>query len=422
MNYTQARNYIDNCYKKGSVYGLETIRALMNVLSNPQNGQRIIHIAGTNGKGSVGTFISNVLIEAGYKTGRFVSPTVYCYEERFQINGRYISNDSFAQVMTMVAEAAGTIDFEPTGFELETAAALCYFNIEQCDVSIIECGLGGKSDATNVIDNNMLTVLTSISLDHTALLGSTITRIAKEKCGIIKYCTQVVSIEQPREAEEVIRIACDKVGAEYSFVSKADIKNQNFNGLAQSFDYGKYKNIKISMLGDYQFENAALALRCVDVLNGKGFIIPEKAVYKGMEAAHWGGRFEVVNQAPLFILDGAHNPDAAQRLKNSLDLYFKGRRMLFIIGVFADKDYDNILKCTAHLAERIFAITAPSPRGLEAPVLVKAIKKYNENAYESDIGSAVEYCLKCKDYITVAFGSLSFIGNITEYVRKFKEY
>ncbi len=186
MNYIEARNYIDICYKRGSVYGLDAVTALVNKLNNPHTTQNIIHIAGTNGKGSVGTFISNVLIQAGYKVGRFVSPTVYCYEERFQINGRNIDSDSFANLMTRVSDAADEIDFNPTGFELETALALCYFKEEKCDFSIIECGLGGKSDATNVVDNNLITVLTSISLDHTALLGDTIEEIAREKCGIIK--------------------------------------------------------------------------------------------------------------------------------------------------------------------------------------------------------------------------------------------
>lgn len=418
MNYTEAKNYIDDCYKKGSVYGLDSIRALMSELGSPQNGQRIIHIAGTNGKGSVGTFIASVLQKAGYKVGRFVSPTIYCYEERFQINGSYINNDDFAQVMTLVKAAADKINFDPTGFELETAAALCYFKMEKCGVSIIECGLGGKNDATNVIDNNMLTVLTSISLDHTALLGSTTAEIAEEKCGIIKNGTVVVSAYQDSAAKEVIENCCKKNNVPYHFINNADILNKNYSAPYQCFDFEKYKAVKTAMLGDYQFENAALALKCINVLKEKGFDITDESVYSGMRKAHWGGRFEVISSDPVFILDGAHNPDAAQRLKNSLNLYFKDSKFIFIIGVFADKDYDGILKITAPLADKIFVIKAPSPRGLDASALAASALKYNSSVVQSSLKEAVACCKEQKDHVTVAFGSLSFMGEITGYIKE----
>jgi dihydrofolate synthase/folylpolyglutamate synthase len=273
-------------------------------------------------------------------------------------------------------------------------------------------------DATNVIDNNYLTVLTSISLDHTDVLGNSLEEIAEAKCGIIKNGTYVVSIEQKKEAERVIKQACEKIGVAYSFASLSDIQNKGFDGLYQSFDYGEYKNIGIAMLGDYQLENAALALECIKALNKKGFSIPQEAVCEGMQTAHWGGRFEIIHRDPVTVIDGAHNPDAALRLKNSLELYFKGKRLLFIIGVFADKDYDKILSITTPLAEKIFAVKAPSPRALDTPELVAAVKKYNENAVESDLKSAVEYCLSQKDCVTVAFGSLSFMGDMTKYVRE----
>lgn len=418
MNYTEAKNYIDDCYKKGSVYGLDSIRALISELGSPQNGQRIIHIAGTNGKGSVGTFIASVLQKAGYKVGRFVSPTIYCYEERFQINGSYINNDDFAQVMTLVKAAADKISFDPTGFELETVAALCYFKMEKCDVSIIECGLGGKNDATNVIDNNMLTVLTSISLDHTALLGSTTAEIAEEKCGIIKEGTQVVSACQESTAEVVIKKHCEQSSVPCRFVNNADILNRKYIMPCQSFDFEKYKSVEISMLGEYQFENAALALKCIDVLKETGFNITDESIYSGMREAHWGGRFEIIGSDPVFILDGAHNPDAAQRLKNSLDLYFGGCKFNFITGIFADKDYDGILKITAPLADKIFVIKAPSPRGLDTSSLAAAALKYNSSVVQSSLKEAVACCKEQKDHLTVAFGSLSFMGEITGYIKE----
>lgn len=418
MNYTQAKNYIDDCYKRGSVYGLESIRALVGALDNPQNGQKIIHIAGTNGKGSVGAFISSVLQRAGYKVGRFVSPTIYCYEERFQINGSYIKNVDFAHVMTLVRAAADKISFEPTGFELETAAALCYFKMERCDVSIIECGLGGRNDATNVIDNNMLTVLTSISLDHTALLGSTTAEIAEEKCGIIKAGAQVVSACQNSAAEAVIKKHCEQSSAPCLFVNNADILNRKYTMPYQSFDFEKYKSVETSMLGEYQFENAALALKCIDVLKETGFNITDESIYLGMREAHWGGRFEIIGSSPVFILDGAHNPDAAQRLKNSLDLYFCGCKFNFIIGVFADKDYDGILKITAPLADKIFAVKAPSPRGLDTSSLAAAALKYNDSVVQSSLKEAVACCKEQKDRVTAVFGSLSFMGEITGYIKE----
>lgn len=416
MDYIQAREFIDNAYKKGSIYGLDSIRALVEAVNRPQESLRIIHIAGTNGKGSVGTFISEVLREAGYKVGRYVSPTVYCYDERFQINGKNIPHDRFAQIMSRVAAAKDKIKFDPTGFELETAAALLYFKEEGCDTAVIECGLGGKTDATNVIDNNMLTIFTSISLDHTALLGSSVEEIAEEKCGIIKQGGRVVSIEQNPSAERVIKSCCKKLNASLSIVSKKNILNKRVCGFSQYFDYGKYKNVEINMLGSYQYENASLALECIESLKTMGFSIPLHAVYSGMKRAHWGARFEIVNTSPVFVLDGAHNPDAAKRLRDSLEIYFKNQKKLFIIGVFLDKDYDGILKNTAGLAEQIFTVKPPSARGLAADKLAAAARKYNDNVKASDIHSAVDYCMGQKDCVTVAFGSLSFMGLLTDYI------
>ena len=328
MDYIQARQFIDNAYKKGSVYGLDSIRALTDAVNCPQRSLRVIHIAGTNGKGSVGTFISEVLTEAGYRVGRYVSPTVYCYDERFQINGKNIPHDRFAQVMSQVAAAVESIEFDPTGFELETAAALLYFKEEGCDIAVIECGLGGRTDATNIIDNNMLTVFTSISLDHTALLGNSVEEIAEEKCGIIKHGDRVVSIEQEAPAERVIEKCCLKQNADLHIVSKKDILNKRVSGFSQYFDYGRYKNVEINMLGGYKYENAVLALECIENLKAMDFDIPMNAVYSGMKKAHWGARFEIISTSPVFVLDGAHNPDAAKRLRDSLDLYFKNEKKL----------------------------------------------------------------------------------------------
>lgn len=423
MNYTEVRRYIDDAYKRGSIYGLDAIKALMNELGNPQDNLRIVHIAGTNGKGSVGTFISQVLTEAGYRVGRFVSPTIYCYEERFQINGEYISEESLASCMSAVAEAAEAIDYDPTGFELETAAALCYFSTEACDLAVVECGLGGAQDATNVIEHNLLTVLTSISLDHTAILGDTIEAVTREKCGIIRDDTEVITIEQESASLAVIKEVCGD-GIPLGVVKKTDIKNKRLDGLAQCFDYGKYGAVKINMLGDYQLENAALALECIAALTRKGFTVAEGAIYKGMSKAHWGGRFEVISTDPVFILDGAHNPDAALRLKTSVETYlhgntlFGGKRLIFIIGVFADKDYDGILSLTAPLADEILAVQAPTQRGLALEKLVTAVKRYNSCVKGSELGTAVDYCLSREDCVTIAFGTLSFMGEITRLVKQ----
>ena len=418
MNYTQAREYIENAYKtRGSVYGLESITALMEALDRPERKLKIIHIAGTNGKGSVGAFIERMLRESGYKTGRFVSPTVYCYEERFQIDGKYISDKDFAQIMTRICNAARKIPYEPTGFELETAAALCWFDSQHCDVALIECGLGGAQDATNVIENNMLTVLTSISLDHTALLGDTTEKIAEEKCGIIKNDTVVVSAQQTKEAERVIRLSCEKNNVCCNFVNNADIINKKYAEGLQSFDFGDYTNVKTSMLGTYQFENAALALKCADSLKKLGYAIPDESIYNGMKKARWGARFEIVHKNPFIIFDGAHNPDGAERLAESLKMYFKAKKLMFITGVFADKDYEKMLKATAPMAERIFTITAPGARGLDKESFAESVRKYNKNVQTAELYEAIDFCMKQKDFVTVLFGSLSFLGAADEYIR-----
>ncbi len=420
MDYIQAREYIDNAYKKGSIYGLDSIRALVKALGNPQESLKIIHIAGTNGKGSVGAFISAVLVEAGYRVGRYVSPTVYCYAERFQINGVNISDNAFADIMSRVADGEAGTAFETTGFELETGAALLYFKEEKCDFAVVECGLGGRADATNVIDNNLLTVLTSISLDHMAILGDSIEEIAMEKCGIIKEKARVVSSEQQPSARGVIEEYCNKTGSTVSFVDNRSILNKQVKGYSQYFDYNGYKNVEIGMLGVYQYENAALALMAVDTLRELGFNISPQAVYKGMKRARWGGRFDIVSRDPIFVLDGAHNPNGAARLRESLELYFKDKRLQFIMGIFSDKDYEGIVQNTADLAERIYTITPPSPRGLDAKALAKTVEKYNANVEASDIYRAADSCMRQKDRITVAFGSLSFMGMLTEYISQLK--
>lgn len=418
MNYTQAREYIENAYRKGSIYGLDAITALMDSLGRPERKLKIVHIAGTNGKGSVGAFLEMVLREAGYKTGRYVSPTVYCYEERFQINGNNISENDYAQVVTKVARAVDTTPYEPTGFELETAVALLWFYTQHCDVVLVECGLGGANDATNVIENNLLTVLTSISLDHTGILGNTIEEIAQEKCGVIKNNTAVVCGEQKAGAERIIRQFCKERNVSIEFVENALIKNKKIGDLKQCFDFENFKDIKTSMVGAYQFENAALALKCVSKLRCLGFDLPDESVYNGMEQARWGARFDVVCNTPVVVLDGAHNPDGAKSLAESLRLWFNNKKLIFIIGAFADKNYDEILRLTAPMANKIFAITAPTPRGLDKSKLAKVAKKYNNNVEEAELFEALDFSMEHKEYVTVVFGSLSFLGASNNYIRR----
>ena len=402
-NYEEAQEYINEISARGNVLGLLSMKGLMRDLDMPKFP--IIHIAGTNGKGSTGAFIESILMDNGYRVGRYVSPVISSYLERFTINSVPMSEADFVKYLSLVKAVADKLEPHPTVFEVETAVALLY--LADCDYILLEVGLGGREDATNVIEKSLRSVITSISYDHSAVLGDTLEKIAYEKAGIIKENGTVVIAPQKEEVMNVIRLECEKKNAELIICNEPS--NIRFFEDRTVFDLDGDKDIEINMLGAFQPQNAALAVsvcKSIGVFNIKN----------GLKKASWAGRFEVLSKNPLIICDGAHNEDAAKKLAKSITEYFPDREIYFIMGVLADKDYERIAELTAHLAKRIYTITPKNPRALSNISLCKTLKKYNKNVRARAIETALKKCIKHRGAVTIAFGSLSFLGEFKEIV------
>lgn len=421
MNYREAREYLQDASRYGSVLGLENMKEMLERLGNPQNDLRFIHIAGTNGKGSVLAYLSTVLKEAGYRVGRYISPTLFSYRERIQVNERLIEREALARLITDIAEVIDKMRREgkphPTVFEIETVLGFLYFREQQCDMVVLEAGLGGLLDATNVVSTSVMEILTSISMDHMGILGNSLEEIAQNKAGIIKPGTLVITCEQKPEAKAVIEQVCKEKGCRLRIAQMPQEGQIEYGYERQRFSYGEYQDIEISLAGAYQIENAALAVEAVLGLRSLGYEISENALREGMKKARWKGRFTVLRKDPVFVIDGAHNRDAARMLEESIDLYFSDRRLHYIMGVFKDKEYEEIIRLTAPRAEDIIAIETPeNERALPAKDLAQAIAKVNSHVETaSDIKSAVEKSMELagKDDVILAFGSLSFLGDVT---------
>ena len=429
MDYQQSRAYIKDAEQyAGGALDLTNIKELMKRLGNPQDQLKYIHVAGTNGKGSVIAYLYTTLMKAGYHVGRYISPSVYSYREKIETEGKPISREKFAEQTTRVAAVIEEMTAEglahPTPFEIETAVAFLFFAEEKCDPVILEVGMGGITDATNLITTTELAVLVPISMDHQSFLGNTISEIAEKKAGIIKPGSSVVTIGQETEALEVIKKTGAEAGADVCVadVSEAEVLEADFTG--QRFCY-KGEEYTLSLAGSYQTENAVLALEALRILDERGYHTTLEQRKEGLWATRWNGRLTIIHKDPLFIVDGAHNPAAADMLEDSVRKYFKDRRLFFIMGVFKDKDYPYIIRKLCPYAEQILAIETPdNPRALPAEELAKAIRPYNANVRaEKNIPRAVEELFEMagKDDVILSFGSLSFIGEITRIVNTRKE-
>lgn len=424
MDYREARAYLEDAAKYGSVFGLDSMRQLLSRLGDPQDELRFIHISGTNGKGSVLAYLSTVLKEAGYRTGRYISPTLFHYRERIQVDEQYIDQESLARLTGQTAEAAGQMVREgrphPTAFELETAIAFLYFKEKACDIIVLETGLGGLLDATNVVNTTVMEVITSISMDHMGVLGNSLAEIAENKAGIIKPETAVVSLKQKPEAMAAIERVCKEQNSRLYVADTEKASSVRYGYEEQHFSYGGYEDLKISLAGAYQITNAVIAVEAVKVLNRLGFRISEEQLRRGLAETIWKGRFTVIARDPVFIIDGAHNRDAAQTLKKSLELYFTNRRIFYIMGIFKDKEYEEIVKTTVPLSTHVITIETPgNDRALAAGELLQTVRKYQPSSeMAGSIMEAVQKSLKMadKEDVIIAFGSLSFLGEITRAV------
>lgn len=426
MNYREAMQYIDGLRPLGRVMGLESMRRLCGKLGNPQEQLKFVHIAGTNGKGSVLAYVSTVMQEAGYRIGRYLSPAVKEYRESFQVDGRNITQSGLCKYLEPVKAAAASMTAEgfphPTLFEVETAVAFLFFQDKECDLVVLETGLGGALDATNVVEQTLAAVFSSISMDHMDILGDSLEEIAAAKAGIIKNKCYVISMQQPPEVMKVLRQAALLKKGKFLTADVSRAKHVKYGVTKQSFDYDRYKNLEISMLGKFQVENAVLAVETVMALGRSGFKIPEEKLRKGLLETRWPGRFDVIAKNPLFIADGAHNEDAAKKLAESIRFYFTNRKIIYIMGMLQDKEIDKVIRSTFELASHIITVTPPAgERALPALDLAQAAREYHSAVTAADcVQEAVEiaYLLagKDKEAVIIAFGSLSYLGELIDIV------
>ena len=430
MNYQEAMDYIDACAGYGIVPGMDNIRELLRRLEDPQKNLKIIHIAGTNGKGSTLAFISTVLTENGYKTGRYVSPTIVEYRERFQIQGKPISKAEVGRLMEKVAYHADAMEKEgfshPTPFEIETAMAFLLFSQKECDFVVMETGMGGTLDATNIIENTLISVITHISRDHMGFLGETIEEITRHKAGIMKKGSVVVSANQENKVLQVLEAEAKKVQvSQITFINDEEIKGQKFEQYKTIFSYKHIKKMEISLLGTYQVKNAVLALEVIFQLQKLGYSFKEDKIRKAFSNTIWQGRFQILDRKPVFIVDGAHNEAAAEELRKSIQFYFTNRRIIYIMGMFRDKEYGKVIEKTCDLAEHIITVAKKgNSRALPGLELAQEVAKVNSLVTVADsVEEAVElsYLLADKDTVIIAFGSLAYLGDCMNAVKHRKE-
>ena len=430
MKYQEAMEYIESCTKYGIVPGMDNIRELLRRLNHPQKKMKLIHIAGTNGKGSTLAFISNALTENGYKTGRYVSPTIMEYRERFQINGKSVSGAEVGRLMEKVAVHADAMEKDgfshPTPFEIETAMAFLLFFEKQCDFVVLETGMGGTLDATNIVEDTLISVITSISRDHMGFLGDSIEEIATHKAGIMKKNAVVVSANQEEAVKKVLEEkALKEQVLKLVFVEPSDISKEKFELTKTSFTYKNINKMEISLLGTYQTKNAALALEVLLNLQKMGYRLKEDKIRKAFRETVWNGRFQILDKKPLFLIDGAHNAAAAEELRKSIQFYFTNKRIIYIIGVFRDKEYTKVIEKTCDLAEHVITVAKKgNSRALPSLELAKEVAKVNPVVTASDsVEEAVElsYLLADKETVIIAFGSLAYLGDCINAVKHRKE-
>ena len=431
MKYEEAMKYITEVGNFGSNYGLERTYKLLEHLGNPERDLKLIHIAGTNGKGSTTSMITEILMGEGYKVGMYTSPFIEEFEERIQINRNNITKESLAILMDEIKVAVDKVIEagynHPTEFEIITVLMLLYFKKENIDFGVIEVGLGGTLDSTNVI-KPIIQVITSISFDHTNLLGNTLEKIAMEKAGIIKKGIPTVIYPQQEEVLKVIKNKCFEMDSELYIANNENLKFKNIVNLDKPYQLLKYNNeidILLPLLGEHQIINLSVAMQAIEVLNNKNIIdISIANIVKSIKNVSWKGRLEVLSNNPYVVIDGAHNIQGIKTLSRNIKKYFKYENLYLILGILADKDVEEMIKIITPMAKKVYSVTPNSIRGELAESLKDEVSKFNKNckafdkyeeAYLEALNDASE-----KDLI-LASGSLYMIGDMRKIIRKISQ-
>lgn len=416
MTYEEAVAYIEAHTWSRWKLGLSRTVELLSRLGDPQKRLKFVHVGGSNGKGSTCAMIERILREAGYKTGFYPSPYIEDFRERIQVCGQYIPEEALCALTARVRDAADAMEDHPSQFELITAIGMLYFAESSCDIVVLEVGLGGEFDATNVIDAPEVAVLTNIGLEHTEYLGNTLAKIAKTKAGIIKSGADVVLYENAAEVTDVVASVCAEKGCPLRIARFSRVKpvSADLDGQTFLWDETEYT---LALPGTYQLSNAAVALTVIEVLRARGHAVDEAAMRKGLADVHWPARFEVLSHDPVFVLDGGHNPQCAEALAESVDQYLcrpSGKKAVFLLGILSDKNYRQVINAIAPYAAEFICVTPDSERALDAAELAEILRERGFSATPCDsVEAGVRTALAVADgRPVVAFGSLYMAGQV----------
>ena len=399
-----------------STPGLARSRELLGLLGNPEQKLKFVHIAGTNGKGSTAAMLASVLRRAGYRTGLYTSPHLLRFHERMRVNGEEIDDESLISLTNTVRNAAESMSEMPTGFEIMTAIAFLYFVQEQCDIVSLEVGLGGRMDSTNVIPAPEVCVVMNIGLEHTAILGDTLEKIAAEKCGIIKRGAHAVLFGQTEGVEAVAREKCTQEGVTLTVTAQEKLERISSSLDGQVFKYRGRGPYHLRLLGEYQLLNALTVIDTCTALRSRGWEkLTDEAIDSGLSAARWPGRLELLRRSPDFIVDGAHNPQCVDALMDSLAALYSGKKLIFLTGVLRDKDWQQMLRRALPLAKAFVVITPPSARALDENELAGWLRAQGIEAIPAagtDDGVRRALAIAGKDDAICSWGSLYFTGEV----------
>lgn len=411
MTVNECIAYIHQNKWTGSKPGLSRTRKLLETLGNPQDKLKFVHVVGTNGKGSFTMMLSNILIKAGYHVGTFTSPFIVRFNERVKIDNVDIPDEELSRIVEKIRPVCDGMEDAPTEFEIITAIGMCYFAENNCDIVVLEAGMGGEFDSTNVIKAPLVSAFMTINLDHMAVLGDTVEKIATAKAGILKEGTTAVIYGEKKEGADVVIDKCNELRIPYVIPEKPEVK---FADATKSiFDYGNIKNAELSLPGIYQTRNASCVIEAVKILNKKGFLITEENIREGLKTVRFPARFEVFSQSPWVIYEGAHNEDGATRLAENLEKFFSDRKFTFVMGVMRDKDYKSILKLIKPYVKTIYTVTPDNPRAMKNTELAEIVESMGMAAEAREIS---EKLFDAGD--TICVGSLYMYCQLLPYLEE----
>lgn len=415
MNYEETIAYIHNAYWTGTKHGLSRTIELLGLMGNPQDELRFVHVAGTNGKGSTCAMLASILHAAGYKTGLYTSPYVNRFNERIAIDGEPIPDDDLVNLFAKIKPVVETMPDQPSEFELITCAAMLYFKEQACDIVVLEVGMGGEFDSTNVIRTPLLSVITAIGYDHMKYLGNTIAEIAAAKAGIIKPNGITLIYGENPEADHVFQETCERMHSRLVITDHSRIVDHSHSLHGHDLSFGPYRHIHLPLIGTHQVKNAAVVLTAIEELKKEGLSIPDEAVFGGMAAVRWPARMELLSEEPVFLLDGGHNPHGFNAAVQTLEELFPDQKVTVMMGVMADKDHGDMIRLLMPHTRRFVTVRPDSPRSMAADALADEIRSLGGEAESAGtVENGVKTLLKGAqpEDVLLAIGSLYMAGDV----------